>query len=144
MPAGKHTAERPSNFHGRLTLGSHSHDSISASFLHGHQRPLDDLWRYFDEASTNSLHATWGGVGSASPETETWPHQLDKDLPRRQASCVQLRCEEVEGGGGAYPLKAVGFALAEAFRKAVDSPGLRGPEQSERLLSRVLVLVASL
>jgi hypothetical protein len=50
----------------------------------------------------------------------------------------------VEGGGGAYPLKAVGFALAEAFRKAVDSPGLRGPEQSERLLSRVLVLVASL
>ena len=51
---------------------------------------------------------------------------------------------KVEGGGGAYPLKAVGFALAEAFRKAVDSPRLRGPEQSERLLSRVLVLVASL
>ena len=38
----------------------------------------------------------------------------------------------MEGGGGAYPLKAVGFALSEAFRKAVDSPGLRGPEQSER------------
>ena len=62
---------------------------------------------------------------SASASTETWLHRMDSELPRRQASAVQLRCE---GGGkkraivvsGAYPLRAVGFALAEAFGRAVD------------------------
>ena len=45
------------------------------------------------ERSANKKRAK--SIPPASPETETWLHQLDKDLPRGQASCVQLRCEEV-------------------------------------------------
>lgn len=66
----------------------------------------------------------------ASADTESWLHRLDGDLAKRQASAVQLRCQEVGGSGGrlrrasvvsgSYPLRAVGFALAEAFGKAVD------------------------
>jgi len=63
----------------------------------------------------------------ASPATQAWLHQLDAQLKERQASLVQLRCAASGSNqkralvfSGAYPLKAVGFALAEAFGKAVD------------------------
>lgn len=59
-----------------------------------------------------------------SESTQAWLHQLDSELARRQASAVQLRCEA--GGtkraivvSGAYPLKAIGATLAEAFGRAV-------------------------
>jgi hypothetical protein len=59
-------------------------------------------------------------VAAATPDVERWLHQMDGELERWQASEVQIKCE---GGGkkralvlsGAYPLKACGFALAEAF-----------------------------
>jgi len=64
---------------------------------------------------------------AASVDTEAWVHRLDAELSGRQASCVQLRCLDEVGGQqrilvvtGAYPLKAVGFTIAEAFGKAVD------------------------
>ena len=64
----------------------------------------------------------------ASAETEVWLHRLDAELPRRQASSVQLRCEAEDGVqkhvlviSGAYPLKAVGKTIAEAFGMAVDA-----------------------
>jgi len=60
-----------------------------------------------------------------SAETEAWLHRLDAQLPERQSSAVQLRCQagarkRVLVFSGAYPLKAVGFAVAEAFGWAVD------------------------
>jgi len=61
-----------------------------------------------------------------SEDVERWLHQLDSELPKRQASAVQVVCEAGEQKralvfSGAYPLKAVGFAIAEAFGKAVDA-----------------------
>jgi len=58
------------------------------------------------------------------PATEAWLHQLDGELSQRQASAVQLRCEASSMKralvvSGAYPLRAVGCAIAEAFGHGV-------------------------
>lgn len=66
-------------------------------------------------------------IAKADADTEAWLHRLDAELSTRQASVVQLHCE-AEGCtqkralvvSGSYPLRAVGFALAEAFGKAAD------------------------
>lgn len=98
----------------------------------------------------------------ASAETETWIHRLDHELKHRQASAVQLRCK-AEGGGqkrvlvvsGAYPLKAVGKAIATAFNnvaagfdphpnKGTTPPGLRFAlrrEDGEQALKPLLKIV---
>jgi hypothetical protein len=74
-----------------------------------------------EKASRTALRA-------ASADTEAWVHRFDAELPGRQASAVQLRCRDEASGKqrilvvtGAYPVKAVGFTIAEAFSKAVDA-----------------------
>ncbi len=76
--------------------------------------------------------AARGQAAEACPEKATadadaWLHRLDSELSKRQSSAVQLHCV-AEGSSqkralvvsGAYSLRAVGFALAEAFGKAAD------------------------
>lgn len=83
-----------------------------------------------DESETKKRKATTSPCSRSkaqkiSADTEAWLHAADAELPQRQSSAVQLRCEagskkRVLVVSGAYPLKAVGFALAEAFGWAVD------------------------
>eukprot|EP00746_Dinoflagellata_sp_MGD_P091032 gnl/MRDRNA2_/MRDRNA2_36023_c0_seq1.p1 gnl/MRDRNA2_/MRDRNA2_36023_c0~~gnl/MRDRNA2_/MRDRNA2_36023_c0_seq1.p1 ORF type:complete len:539 (-),score=118.34 gnl/MRDRNA2_/MRDRNA2_36023_c0_seq1:443-1984(-) len=72
--------------------------------------------------STASLEATQ--AVKTEPATEAWLHQLDGELTQRQASAVQLRCEAGSTKralvvSGAYPLRAVGCAIAESFGHGV-------------------------
>lgn len=79
-------------------------------------------------ASTGQPPKKFVRVAPACADAEAWVHRFDRELAKRQASAVQLRCE-AEGSvcckralvvSGAYPLRAVGLVIAEAFGKAVD------------------------
>eukprot|EP00927_Polykrikos_kofoidii_P080318 TRINITY_DN7718_c0_g1_i2.p1 TRINITY_DN7718_c0_g1~~TRINITY_DN7718_c0_g1_i2.p1 ORF type:complete len:546 (+),score=110.14 TRINITY_DN7718_c0_g1_i2:75-1640(+) len=55
-----------------------------------------------------------------------WVHRHDRDLQQRQACVMQVRCEAEDSKAkrtivfsGAYPLRAVGIAVAEAFGRGV-------------------------
>ena len=104
-----------------------------------------------EEVGSGSKKRRSGSVRSASEplakmmraapttaDTEAWLHRLDGELAERKASAVQLRCAKVAGRyraralevSGASPLRAVGFALAEALGVATCE-GLRFTLQRE-------------
>jgi len=81
--------------------------------------------RKADLDGPSEKHAKKSRVAPISADVEAWLHRLDGQLHQRQASCAQLHCESgaqkrVLVVSGAYPLRAVGFAIAEAFGKAAD------------------------